>query len=101
MLEEIGLVFGVVSFIVDVTLLYRASNADVARVLSAGFASFGAHLSHRKVQDGTEAPLQSLPRALATSVFRYLIHPMLSESGPAKALANYGIEKRRNTNATH
>ena len=43
MLEEIGLVFGVVSFIGGVMLLYGASNADAARVLSgAAFASLGA-----------------------------------------------------------
>jgi hypothetical protein len=41
--EEIGLVFGVVSFIGAVMLLYGASNADAARVLSgAVFASLGA-----------------------------------------------------------
>jgi len=43
LLEEIGLVFGVVSFIGGVMLLYGASNADAARVLSgAALASFGA-----------------------------------------------------------
>ena len=43
MLEEIGLVFGVVLFIGGVMLLYGASNADAARVLSgAVFASLGA-----------------------------------------------------------
>jgi len=43
MLEEVGLVFGVVSFIGGVMLLYGASNADAARVLSgAAFASLGA-----------------------------------------------------------
>jgi hypothetical protein len=43
MLEEIGLVFGVVSFVGGVMLLYGSSNADLARVLSgAAFASLGA-----------------------------------------------------------
>jgi hypothetical protein len=43
MLEEIGLVFGVVSFVGGVMPLSRASNADAARVLSgAAFASLGA-----------------------------------------------------------
>ena len=43
MLEEIGLIFGVVSFVGGVMFLYGASNADVARVLSgAAFAFFGA-----------------------------------------------------------
>jgi hypothetical protein len=43
MLEEIGLVFGVVSFVGGVMPLSRASNADAARVLSvAVFASLGA-----------------------------------------------------------
>jgi hypothetical protein len=42
-LEEIGLVFGVGSLIGGAMLLYGASNADAARVLSsAAFASFGA-----------------------------------------------------------
>lgn len=43
MLEEIGLIFGVVSFVGGVMFLYGASNADVARVLSgAALAFFGA-----------------------------------------------------------
>jgi len=43
MLEEIGLVFSVGSLIGGVLLLYGASNADAARVLSgAAFASLGA-----------------------------------------------------------
>ena len=75
MLEEIGLVFGVVSFIGGVMLLYGASNADLARVLSGsvGILWSDNHLSHRKVQDRLEATLQSLPRALADFGIRCLI----------------------------
>jgi hypothetical protein len=43
MLQEIGLVVGVVSFVSGAMLLYGASSADAARVLSgAVFASLGA-----------------------------------------------------------
>jgi len=47
-----------------------------------------------------EAALQSLPRALATSVFRCLIYPLLSESRSSKAVSELLFGKRRNPSAT-
>jgi hypothetical protein len=73
MLEEIGLVFGGVFFIFGVMLLYGASNADAARDSERRgvyVARRDNHISDREVEDEMEAPLQSLPRALAFAVRR-------------------------------